>query len=179
MNPRYPSPSVTNDSSDSMGRRKSNHKVSVDEINHLLVDHINAKQLEESKSIGELFAYEYDSGRPFAHDRGALFIHRELIKHMFELDPIGIWKKSLLQKALKKYVNNVGTEVTKNMDIRTQCANWNQLFIDCRGAKKNCASGVKIAPWLKDIYEVMACPKFGDCDDSGCNICSINMPDVN
>ena len=118
-------------------------------------ENLTEEQLDLAESRGYLFGYDYDLASLAKRDPKPLKQwHSLLLGHMDEVED-GLFKKTIIGKALIKLQKITHRKFTSGLSIRLQSANYLRFYSDIRNIKASSTSGLRLLPHVKQLCEKM------------------------
>ena len=110
--------------------------------------------IQELEKGGNMFQYDFDS----VQDRESMFKFKILLHHLLMKNPVGIFKKTILEGGLKLWQADRGQHFTKARGptfLKDQAYMLQTMLLNIKSTAKNTKSGARLPQWLRELVSLL------------------------
>ena len=111
--------------------------------------------LDVAGDRGYLFDYTYDAKHPNQRDRAALKDWSTLLLLHLQENPSGLFHEVEVRKALEGLQEFSNMSFDKKYPLKLQAGNYVRMFSDIRATKRDCTTGVRLDPVIRQLIKAM------------------------
>ena len=116
---------------------------------------IPTSMLDLGQFRGYLFDYKFDPKHPNHRDRAALKDWSTLLLLHLAENPNGMFREVEIRNALEGLQEFTGKSFDKTYSLKLQAGNYTKMFSDIRATKRDCTTGTRLDPVIKQLVKAM------------------------